>query len=341
MLRSTTESLAALHDVVMLDLDGVVYVGGEGVPGASEHLAACREVGTRLAFVTNNASRTPETVAEHLRRVGVDATVEDVVTSAQAAAALVRSRHGASARVAALGGEGLHAALAAEDLEVVGVGAPADVVVTGYGPDVLWRDVMAAAVAVRGGTPWVASNTDRTIPTPQGPAPGHGVLVEMLTRFAEVGPAVAGKPSPPLLRTTIGRTGASRPLMVGDRIDTDIEGGAAVDVATLLVMTGVSDAAALAECPRESRPTYLSADLAGLLEPQPEPRVDDDVAHVGGWRSWVEDDEAQVDGEGTASDWWRALATALWHHADGTGRVAGTALVHSRVALPATRAAGR
>lgn len=333
MLSTTSGPLIEEHDLVMLDLDGVVYVGGEGVPRAAESLAAAREAGVRLAFVTNNASRPPSVVADHLTGVGVPAEVDDVVTSAQAAARTIRDRFGPDARVVALGAAGLHDALAEQGLQVVGVGEEGDVLATGYGPDVLWRDIMAAAVAVRDGLPWVASNTDRTIPTSFGVAPGHGVLVEMLARFAEVDPVVAGKPSPPLLRTTIERCSGERPLMVGDRIDTDIDGGIAVDVPTLLVMTGVSDAAALASCPPASRPSYVAADLAGLLEPQPEVVVEDGRARAGGWTADL-DAEETVSGTGSASDWWRALAVALWHHLDTTGSAFDVARIHSHPPVP-------
>lgn len=325
LLASTAEPLVAIHDVVMLDLDGVVYVGPDGVPGAADHLAAARAQGARLAFVTNNASRPPEVVAAHLSRVGVPAAVDDVVSSAQAAARVIRQEHGDAARVVTLGGAGLHEALTAEGLVPVEVGERGVVLATGYGPDVLWSDIMAAAVALRGGLPWVASNTDHTIPTSAGIAPGHGVLVDMLVRFAGVEPTVAGKPAPPLLRTTIERCGAERPLMVGDRIDTDIDGGHAVDVDTLLVMTGVTDATVLAACPVESRPTYLAADLGGLLEAQPAVAVEGGVSAVGGWRAEVTaHGYPRISGSGSDSDWWRAFASAAWSHRDATGEVVAT-----------------
>ncbi|HEY1134043.1 MAG TPA: HAD family hydrolase, partial [Nocardioides sp.] len=143
----------------MLDLDGVVYVGRDGVPGAAPALRAARERGARLAFVTNNASRPPEAVAEHLREVGVPAGTSDVVTSAQAAARVLRERYGAGAAVVAVGAQGLHDALRAEGLEPVGATDDAVALATGYGPDVPWRDLMTAAVRIRDGLAWVATNT--------------------------------------------------------------------------------------------------------------------------------------------------------------------------------------
>lgn len=347
VLESTSGALAEEHDVVMLDLDGVVYVGRAGVPGAAAYLGEARERGARLAFVTNNASRPPGAVAAHLAETGVPAEEADVVTSAQAAARVLRERYGAGARVLALGAQGLLEALAAEDLVAVGVEDDADAAVTGYGPDVLWRDIMAASVRIRDGLPWVASNTDHTIPTPMGVAPGHGVLVDMVQRFTGVVPTVAGKPERPLLDTTTARCGASRALMVGDRIDTDIVGGRAVGVPTLLVMTGVTGVAELAACPADERPTYVAADLGGLLEAQPVVETGDlgdgetGRAALGGWTATVRDGRLKVDGDGSASDWWRAAAVALWQHLDATGTAADTTAVHSPVAASADGATDR
>lgn len=325
--------LCERHDLVMLDLDGVVYVGGDAVPGAPEHLARIRERGVRCAFVTNNASRAPDVVAEHLRRLGVDARAEDVVTSAQAAARLLGRRLPSGASVAVLGAPALEHEVREAGLVPVAVQEDAaEALVTGYGPDVLWREVMRAAVRVREGLPWVASNTDLSIPTPYGTAPGHGVLVETLRRFAGHDPEVAGKPAPPLLEETIARTGAARPLMVGDRLDTDIAGGAAVQVPTLLVMTGVTGVAELVAAAPEERPTYLSADLGGLLAATPplEGGAGEGTGHgegapaESGWRARVVDGRLVVEGEGDPDAWWRAVAVAAWRHRDAGGEVPDT-----------------
>lgn len=319
MLRGTQEALARSHDLAMLDLDGVVYVDGEAVPRAADAIAAAREQRMRVAFITNNASRTPSTVSAHLRRLGVDADDADVVTSAQAAARVLVERLGAGARVVLLGAEGLVEAVRAVGLEPVGVEADAAAVVTGYGPDVRWRDVMRAAVRIRDGLWWVASNTDRSIPTAYGVAPGHGVLVETLQRFSGVEPVVAGKPARPLLDETVRRVGGERPLMVGDRLDTDIEGAVSTGIEALLVLTGVTDLSTLLAARAQERPTYLHPDLRGLLEPHPEVIAVEGRAECGGWTAVVEDGRLQVRGEGEGADWWRVAAVAGWAHLDATG----------------------
>jgi glycerol 3-phosphatase-2 len=325
-LGASEGPLVEAYDLAMLDLDGVVYIGGRAVAGAAEQLAKARAAGLRLAFVTNNASRSAQDVAAHLRDLGVAASTEDVVTSGQAAARLLRDRFGDGARVALLGGPGLDSALRGEGLEPVPVDAEdAGVVVSGYGPEVLWRDIMRVAVRVRDGLPWVASNADLTIPTAFGTAPGHGVLVGVLRDFSGVEPVVAGKPERPLLDETIRRVGGDRPLMVGDRLDTDIDGALNVGCDSLLVMTGVTGLAELVATPMGHRPTYVAAGLGGLLEAHQVPETGDRGAELGGWRGRADDASLVVDGEGSADDWWRVVAATAWAYLDRSGDVVDTA----------------
>ena len=195
----------------------------------------------RVAFVTNNAARTPEAVAAHLRDLGVAAEPDDVVTSAQAAATLVAERVPAGAPVLVVGGDGLRAALTERGLRPV---ASADdepaAVVQGFAPDVGWTLLTEGVVAVRRGLPWVASNLDRTIPTARGLAPGNGALVGVIAAVTGATPVVAGKPELALHEEAVRRTGAQRPLVVGDRLDTDIEGANRAGADSLLVLTGVT-----------------------------------------------------------------------------------------------------
>lgn len=338
MLGSSHDPLSAAYDLAMLDLDGVVYVSGDAVPGAPEHLARARGSGMRCAYVTNNASRPPATVVAHLRDLGIELDDADVVTSAQAAASVLRAEHGDGAVVLVLGGEGLWQAVEAAGLEgrqvdtVRDEASPGDeggpvALVTGYGPEVLWRQVMRAAVLLRDGLPWVASNTDMSIPTSYGTAPGHGVLVDTLRRFAEVEPTVAGKPARPLLDETVARVGGERPLMVGDRLDTDIEGGTAVGVDTLLVLTGVTGLDELVAATPEQRPTYVSADLGGLHETHQAPEAPqgrNSTWRHQGWEVRTTDGRLEVDGDGPVDAWWQVVAAAAWAHLDATGEPVAT-----------------
>ena len=322
MLEEATTPLVEAHDLVMFDLDGVVYVGGEAIDGVAEVIDRVRRSGRHVAFVTNNASRTPDQVAAKLTKVGVSADAGDVVTSAQAAARLLVEEHGDGARVMMLGGEGLRVALLEAGLEPVEDPAGAVAVASGYGPDVRWRDIMRVATLVRDGLPYVASNADLTIPTPYGLAPGHGVLVRTITGFAGVEATVAGKPEKPLMEETVLRVGGDRPLMVGDRLDTDIEGAHAIDAPSLLVLTGVTWLEELAAAPPRLRPTYVSPTLTGLFEPHATPSVTGATAELGGWRASVADGRLRVEGEGSDGDWWRVAATACWIHLDDAGAAA-------------------
>ncbi|CAN5335379.1 HAD hydrolase-like protein [soil metagenome] len=321
VLTASSDALSKVYDLGMFDLDGVVYIGGKAVPGAAEHLAEVRGDGMRCAFITNNASRTPSAVAQHLTDLGVLAESADVVTSAQAAARVLRDRLGSGARVVVLGAQGLMEAVEAEDLVSVDVEDEAEAVVTGYGPDVLWSSVMRAAVRIRDGLWWVASNTDATIPTPFGVAPGHGVLVDTLRRFAEVEPVVAGKPASPLLDETMRRVGGERPLMIGDRLDTDIEGARRAGIDSLLVLTGVSGLAEVVAASPDERPTYVGPDLGALRATHRVPDREAERWTLEGWEVGVESGRLVCAGAGDVADWWRCVAMAAWTHLDDHGSV--------------------
>lgn len=266
--RAATEPLAALYDTALLDLDGVVYRGVDAVPHAIPALTDAADSGMRLAYVTNNASRTPDAVAAHLRELGLPAHAEDVVTAAQAVARLIAEQVPTGARVLVIGGEGLRQALLAHGLTLVdNAEAEPAAIVQGYRPDTTWKDLAEAAYAIERGVPWFAANTDRTMPTARGIAPGNGALVAAVAAATNTWPTVAGKPEPALHRETMIRTKARRPLVVGDRLDTDIEGANRAGVDSLLVLTGVTRLSDVRDAPKEHQPTYLAEDLRGLLEP--------------------------------------------------------------------------
>ncbi|HUJ08078.1 MAG TPA: HAD-IIA family hydrolase [Streptosporangiaceae bacterium] len=261
---------AERYDVALLDLDGVVYKGAAAVPGAVAALAQARAAGLRLAFVTNNASRSPSSVAEHLSALGVPASGADVVTSAQAAASLIAARFPAGSAVLVVGAIALRLALRERGLRPVSVAAERPVaVVQGYTPDLSYGLLTEAVLAVRAGALYIASNADPTLPTARGLQPGNGSLLQVVITATGVRPVVAGKPEPPLHAEAMARTGAARPLVVGDRLDTDIEGAVRGGADSLLVLTGVSTPLDAVLAPAGQRPTYLAAGLAGLLEPQP------------------------------------------------------------------------
>ncbi|MEU5956393.1 HAD hydrolase-like protein [Streptomyces sp. NPDC047525] len=309
--------LSEAYDTALLDLDGVVYAGGHAIAHAVESLGTARAGGMHLAYVTNNALRTPDAVAEHLTELGIPTGAADVITSAQAAARLVSEQVPAGARVLVIGGEGLRVALRERGLEPVDSADDGPVAVAqGYGgPDMAWGRFAEACYAIARGVPWFASNTDLTIPSARGIAPGNGAAVEVVRIATGAEPQVAGKPLPPMHRETILRTGAERPLVVGDRLDTDIEGAFNGEVDSLLVLTGVTDGAQLLAAPPEHRPTYVDADLRGMLTGQPEVTSAEGGFGCGGWTASARGQELVLDGEGDAMDGLRALCAAAWTEA--------------------------
>ena len=253
-------------DAVLFDLDGVLYIGTEAVPGAVEAVASLHDQGIRTCFVTNNAARPPATVADHLRTIGIAADVADVTTSAMAGARVLAERFAAASPVLAVGGPGVSLALREVGLEPVTRAEDDPVaVMQGFGPDVGWRELVEVGLAVRRGAWWLATNSDITIPTSRGPAPGNGSLVRAVVAAAGRAPDfVAGKPEPALLREAIERCDAHHPLMVGDRLDTDIAGGNRMGIPTLLVLTGVTDRPTAEDASGEERPTFVAPDLSCL-----------------------------------------------------------------------------
>jgi len=314
------ESLATAYDLLMFDLDGVVYVDGRAVEHAADSIAAARRGNTHVAFITNNASRTPEQVSSHLNELGVTAEPSDVVTSSQAAARLLRDAHGEGAPIACLGADGLVEALREADLEPVEVGDDRAVaIVSGYAPEIRWRVIMRAATLIRNGLPWTATNTDLTLPTGDGLAPGHGLLVRLISDFADVEPTVAGKPQRPLLDETRRRLQGEHPLMVGDRLGTDISGAHNAGVDSLLVMTGVTSLEDLAAAPPDQRPTWIGHDLTALGHAGVRATHEDGRWSADGWSASVDSGRVAVEGSGTPDGWWTAVALAGWRYLDETG----------------------
>ena len=320
MLKECSQALWGEYDLALLDLDGVVYIGPDAVEGAAGRLEEASAAGMHLAYVTNNASRPPREVARHLSALGIPASEQDVVTSAQAAARMLAEMLEPGSPVFVIGGPGLFEALDEQGLRPVqSVDDEPVAVVSGFYGDLLWRTVTDGAIFVKNGLPWVASNLDFTVPTPRGNGLGNGVLVEVVARYAGREPQVAGKPLPPLFEETRRRVGGTRPLVVGDRLDTDIEGAHNAGLDSLLVLTGVTGVAELVSARPNQRPSYISPGLEGLGAPHPVPEERDDGFELGGWRAVAQHGAVKVEGDGAAVDWWRVLAAAAWRHLDETG----------------------
>jgi glycerol 3-phosphatase-2 len=312
-LRGSAEPLDSAYDVALLDLDGTVYLAGSAIPGAAEALRKAAAAGMRLAYVTNNASRTPAAIAALLVGFGVSATAQDVVTSAQAAARMLAERLPAGAPVLVVGGSGLRMALRERGLRPVSTAVEhPQAVVQGYSPGITYSLLEEGGLAVAAGALFVASNADLTLPTRRGSQPGNGAFIQVIATATGVRPLVAGKPEPPLQKESVLRTGAKHPLVVGDRLDTDIEGANRVGLDSLLVLTGVTDAVGAILAPPAQRPTYLAEDLAGLLEPHPEVTSQDGTHRCGGWTARLDGNRLALAGGGDRIDGLRALCAAAW-----------------------------
>jgi glycerol-1-phosphatase len=306
-------TLAQAHDCLLLDLDGTVFRGHEATEGSVETLAG---IDARTLYVTNNASRAPGQVAEHLISLGFVADADDVVTSAQSAARLLAGQVAAGSRVLVVGTEALADEVRNVGLEPVRSWDDAPVaVVQGHSPETGWAILAEAALAIRSGALWVAANVDRTLPSERGLLPGNGSMVAALCTATDQQPQVAGKPAPTLMNDALARGRFVSPLVIGDRLDTDIAGANAAGLPSLLVLTGVSTAAEMVHAVPQERPTHVAPDLRSLCEPGDALRI---AAHPA-WDVAVGADSVTV--RSTGGDPQdpltvvRATASAVWNSA--------------------------
>ena len=261
-------------DVVLADLDGVVYTGENSIPYAIESLNEAA-TGARVGYITNNASRTDASVASHLTSLGLRVEARDVVTSPQAAVRLLAQQIDAGTTVLVVGGDGLVDEVVKAGFSVT---RSADdnpaAVIQGFAPEVGWRELAEASFAlasdVQPEIPWIATNTDWTIPVARGIAPGNGTLVSAVHIAVGRLPIVAGKPEVAIFDEAVTRFDSKRPLFIGDRLDTDIRGANRANIPSAHVLTGVDKAKQLIAADSESRPRFILEDLRGLREPYPD-----------------------------------------------------------------------
>jgi HAD superfamily hydrolase (TIGR01457 family) len=256
--------LAERYDCILFDLDGVLYRGEGAVPSAPPTLAELRRRGVRPVFLTNNSSRTPLQVAEKLRGIEIEAEPGEVVTSALATAELLAERGGGRAFV--IGQDGVREALTDAGIQILdGEPEEADLVVVGYDGGATYSSLKRASLLVQRGARLVATNADGSYPAAEGLWPGAGALLAVITTTTGAEPEIVGKPFAPLFEAGRRRGGGGRPLVVGDRLDTDIEGAARLGWDSMLVLTGVSgreDVERLGIVP-----TVVAEDVSALLEP--------------------------------------------------------------------------
>ena len=307
-------------DTLLLDLDGVVYRGANAVGHAVEAITEIAGSGIRVGYITNNASRTDTAVAEQLSGFGLGTVAEDVVTSPQAAVHLLHEHLAPGGLVLVVGGDGLVDELQKAGYRVTrSADDQPDAVVQGFAQDVGWAHLAEASFALTRDIPWVATNQDWTIPVARGLAPGNGTLVSAVHTAVQKLPIVAGKPETPLYETAVERFSANAPIMVGDRLDTDIKGAVRAGIPSALVLTGVDGPKQLVAAGPEERPDYIVEDLRGLREPYPQVQVNQRAeeviaATVGSARVVLDGVRLQIKSSShTRIDLIRAACAAIWN----------------------------
>jgi len=245
----------------VFDLDGVVYLGGEGIPGAGETLRTLDARGDQILFATNNSSRALSTVVGHIaRRTGYEPDPGSVITSGMAAARLL----GDHETCLVLGSTELEATLAAEGITITDDPYAATTLVVGLDRRLSYERLTAAVLAVNNGARFIATNDDATFPTPEGQHPGGGAIVAAVERATGVEALVCGKPHPPMRRLIEERIVNDEVWMVGDRPDTDLAFAAAAGWGKILVLTGVADGAD--GLPSDLVPDHTLPSIAELAE---------------------------------------------------------------------------
>lgn len=344
-LQGSDQPLSAAYDIALLDLDGVCYKGKAPVEFAAEGIAAARANGMRAMFVTNNANRPPHTVAEQLTSLDIPAQDAEILTAAQAGAAILADDLPAGSVVLAVGGPGLTEALHEHGFVVTETADDHPVaVIQGFNPEVNWARMSEAALAIRAGARFVATNLDATLPLERGQHLGNGALVAAVVHATGVTPVSGGKPQAEIFHRAVAKAGGGTALAVGDRLDTDLAGARAADVPGLHVLTGVSDARDVVLAIPAERPTFLATDLRGMNTAHPPVEVTLNGRATATCRGAVATCDGQrltLNGtalagvlvEGLSADDWRALAAAAWASADA-GRPIDAAAVPPLRVLP-------
>lgn len=328
-LRGSSGPLIEQHDGLVLDLDGVCFEGTKPIAFAGESLTKASEEYVPLSFATNNASRTPEQVAEKLRGFGIPAKAENVITSSMNLMYLLKEELQPGVKVLVVGSDAL-----VEEVEKAGflpVSENEDgvaAVVQGYGKDVNWALLSEAAYALNDGARFYATNMDTTLPTEKGKALGNGSLVAAVTRATGRRPKSTGKPEPEIMARSAELIGSQKPLGVGDRLETDTKAAIAARMPTMHVLTGVSGAEDIIRAKKGERPSYLALDLRGLFEEHPFAKHHRDGTWTAGnsqpvkltrWGSPIFSDiELRDDGDPVtlSLDNYRAFAAAAWDQVD-------------------------
>jgi 4-nitrophenyl phosphatase len=267
-MATETEQIAKLRQVraVLFDMDGVIYVGNQPLPGVQELLDYLDATGRRWLCITNNASNTSQMFADKLAKMGIKANPAHILGSAEATAAWLGEQAPQKGKVIMLGMEGLRTALLNEGFTLVDDPFDAEFAVAGINFNLVYEDVARVALAVRNGARFVGTNIDPTYPSERGQIPGTGSIIAMLEAATSVKPEIVGKPYPGMYQLAMHRVHSqpAETMMVGDRYETDITGATTLGLVTTGVLTGISSRAVFeAGTPP---PDFILSGLPELLE---------------------------------------------------------------------------
>lgn len=251
------------YTTALLDMDGVLYRGHEPLPGVNELLALFARRNISYACVTNNAMLTPEQYEAKLAKMGITIPAANVITSPIATRRYLETQAPRGTKVFTIGMDGLREALFGDGYFVFEEQQP-EYVVVGLDMELSYAKLATATLAIRAGARFIGTNADATLPTERGEYPGAGSLLALLRTATGVEPFVIGKPAPTMLHAAIELLGADaqRTIMIGDRLDTDIEGAKNAGIASALVFTGVTTPEFLATSSIQPDATY--ADLLAM-----------------------------------------------------------------------------
>ena len=301
-------------DSLLLDLDGVVYRGKKAIAGAVESITKAQRLGKSVGYITNNASRTPSQIAMQLREFGISIEDHQIIGSARAAAKLLAGKIRSGSKVLVVGGEGLRTEVEALGFSLVASSEELpSAVIQGFSPEVGWKDLAEAAFAIQNGAIWIATNQDWTLPLEKGIAPGNGTLVGAVHTAVGILPEFAGKPFRPIFDSALSELGFQKPLVIGDRLDTDIKGAVAAGLESAAVLTGIVGNKELLGAKSDERPNYILTDLSELFSDYPKPKRTKSSVSFGQSEVEIIGDRLMISaGNPSAVDTIRAATDLVW-----------------------------
>lgn len=301
-------------DSLLLDLDGVVYRGKKAIAGAVESITKAQRLGKSVGYITNNASRTPSQIAMQLREFGISIEDHQIIGSARAAAKLLAGKIPSGSKVLVVGGEGLRTEVEALGFSLVASSEELpSAVIQGFSPEVGWKDLAEAAFAIQNGAIWIATNQDWTLPLEKGIAPGNGTLVGAVHTAVGILPEFAGKPFRPIFDSALSELGFQKPLVIGDRLDTDIKGAVAAGLESAAVLTGILGNRELLGAKSDERPNYILTDLSELFSDYPKPKRTKSSVSFGQSEVEIIGDRLMISaGNPSAVDTIRAATDLVW-----------------------------